>query len=322
MLVERRIGEYFRFEANPYFVGEPKPEFKSIKMVFRKEDTVRAAMVAKGEADVGFNLGPGAAALVTKITSTPATDVLMIRLDARFNPLLTDKRFRQALQYAINCQEMVKTIQQGFGQCTVVPAPPGSSGIPADLKLPYDPAKAKQFLKDAGKEGAPFTLVIRLAARFPFEAETYQAIVGYWKAIGLNVNLQVVESSSYTEMSRASAGQAPEVKVPPLAPLVTWSVPLSGEVLDTASMLAPYGTCRGARSLNCNAEMDDLFNKALAASGEERTRLTEQVVRKWYDEVPMISLFTLQYVAGMKANVDYTPTPDGCFVLGEIRRAK
>jgi peptide/nickel transport system substrate-binding protein len=322
MVVERKAGQYVRFEANPYFAGEPKPAFRSITMQFRRDATVRAAMVAKGEAAVAFNVGPGPATLAPKVSSQPATDVLMIRLDARFHPNYKDKRFRQALQYAINCPEIVKAIQGGFAECPVVPVPQSMVGVPADLKpYPYDPNKAKQLLKEAGMEGATITLYVRLIGRFPFESETYQAIVAYWTAIGLNVNLQVVEKAAYLEWTK-KAGYKPEVTVAPESTLPTNSIPLSSEAMDIPTIFAAYGTCTGNRSLYCTSEMDALFKSALAASGAERTKLTEQLVRKWYDELPLLTLPTFDYVTAMRADIAYEATPNGEFRLNSIQMAK
>ncbi len=323
MLVERRIGEYFRFEANPYFAGDPKPEFKSIKMVFRTEPTVRAAMVAKSEAAVAYNIGPQASSLVPKAKVQPATDVIVLRLDSRFHPNFKDVRFRQALQYAINCDEIVKTIQMGYGQCVPVTSVPGMASIPADIKpYPYDPNKAKQLLKEAGMENAEFTMYIRLIGRFPFEAETYQAMVAYWKAVGLKVNLQVQETSSYIEWSKTSTGLAPDVTQPPKAPLPTYLFPMSTEMMDTAGVLSPYASCKGNLSLFCDASVDALFTKSLAAAGDERLALTQQLVRKVYEQEPIVTLFTMAYIAGMSSNIEYSPAPNGDFVLNDIRRAK
>ena len=236
---------------------------------------------------------------------------------------MEDKRFRQALQYAINCEEIVKQIQMGYGQCAVVGVPLGAAGVPADLKpYPYDPAKAKQLLKEAGMEGAAFTYYIRLPGRWSFESETHQAISGYWTAIGLKPALQVVESTAYIAWSKISVGLPPEVKEPPKATLPMYAVEVSAGVMDTASILVPYGTCRGAYSLYCNPAMDALFQKALAAAGEERIRLTEQAVRMWYDEVPIINLFTLNFVTGMTKDLEYPTAPNGEFILNNIRRVR
>ena len=54
--------------------------------------------------------------------------------------------------------------------------------------------------------------------------------------------------------------------------LITY-YPTTNELMDLATALAPYGICRGERSLCCDAEMDDLFKKALAAFQAETAKL-------------------------------------------------
>jgi peptide/nickel transport system substrate-binding protein len=76
----------------------------------------------------------------------------------RFNverPPWTDVRARQAVAHAIDASLVVKTVQYGCG----VPArgilPPSIPGVPAgEARLPYDPARARRLLADAGLAGA------------------------------------------------------------------------------------------------------------------------------------------------------------------------
>ena len=67
------------------------------------------------------------------------------------NPLLADKRVRQAFTYAINRQEMLDSFFNSQGTIISGPFAPGSWAYNLDVQpLPYDPQKAEELLTEAG----------------------------------------------------------------------------------------------------------------------------------------------------------------------------
>jgi len=68
------------------------------------------------------------------------------------NPALKDVRVRQALNYAFDTKAMLASIGQGYGELTAQVFPPSSDAYDKalDSRYPYDPAKAKALLAEAG----------------------------------------------------------------------------------------------------------------------------------------------------------------------------
>ncbi|MCS6801767.1 MAG: ABC transporter substrate-binding protein [Chloroflexota bacterium] len=63
----------------------------------------------------------------------------------------TDKRVRQALWYAINREAIATTLFQGYAQPAISVAVPGTAYHDPTIPLPpYDPARARQLLAEAG----------------------------------------------------------------------------------------------------------------------------------------------------------------------------
>src|SRR5581483_411696 len=62
----------------------------------------------------------------------------------------SDLRVRQALNYAIDKQSLVSNIMQGLATVQGGLLPQGTPGYVDEPGFPYDPAKAKQLLSDAG----------------------------------------------------------------------------------------------------------------------------------------------------------------------------
>src|SRR2546425_359293 len=65
-----------------------------------------------------------------------------------------DKRVRQALNYAVNKEAIVRDVLKGTGSMSAGPVLPGTWGADAGLKpYPYDPERARKLLADAGYPG-------------------------------------------------------------------------------------------------------------------------------------------------------------------------
>ncbi len=128
------------------------------------------------------------------------------------NPLVKDWRFRQALNWAIDKQQLVKIAYAGY-------AVPGDTLIvsdfytnpdwhwqpPPDQLYGYDPAKATQLLADAGyktvggklldKQGKPITLRL-LACDGPPQGQKIGKLLTAWlQAIGIKVKFAYMTAS-------------------------------------------------------------------------------------------------------------------------------
>ena len=176
------------------------PEFKEVTFLGIPEEATRVAMLRTGEVDLApiyYDSVEKIKASGLKIISIQSSWSPVIRLGGlimtdpkRFNPNApwADKRVRQALLYAIDNKAIAKNIFSSE-------ATPVGSATPIRQWMdippyPYDPAKAKQLLAEAGyPKGFPITLKIFTTlpgAELPIIGE---AVALYWKAIGLDVKI-------------------------------------------------------------------------------------------------------------------------------------
>ena len=123
------------------------------------------------------------------------------------NAVLRDPRIRRALALAIDRQLIVDTL---WG---------GKVGIPRGNQLPafgplyladwpapaYDPDAARALLKEAGYRGQPIEYR-SLTNYYANEVATAQVLLEMWKAVGLNVVLQVKENFSQVVERTPSRG--------------------------------------------------------------------------------------------------------------------
>ena len=120
---------------------------------------------------------------------------------------LKDVNVRRALAISINRDEIVKAINAGnFYTPLYGYVPFGMKGAEDDFRKEgdakqlyqaYDPEKAKELLKEAGyDEFNPLTLKYKYSNN-SIHADVAQMLEQMWKAVGVNVELEVVESGVF-----------------------------------------------------------------------------------------------------------------------------
>ena len=127
-----------------------------------------------------------------KVVVAPSYRRLFIAIKQGRHPALADARVRQAMNYAINCEEIAASLIGGMANCRIdlVNAPYNNPGL---KPFAYDPAKAKQLLDEAGwvvsgKDGVRAKNGVRLALEmdttngsYLMDKEIAQVAADSWK---------------------------------------------------------------------------------------------------------------------------------------------
>ncbi len=293
-------------ERNEDYWGK-KPEVQRARFIWRSESSVRAQMVAIGEADLTPDIA-------VQDATNPATDVSYLNSETtrlRFEldkAPQNDKRVREAMQYAIDRNALRGTV---FSK-DVVPAThmfePGVPGYNADVKLrPYDPAKAKALIAAAKADGVPvdkeMTLICR-ANQWPGAQEAMEAITGYFRAVGLNVGLRCVENGQHTDMNTKPFD-------PNRGPILIQDSHDNANGDPAFTAITKYA-CEGANSTLCDKKLDDMIYRASALPiGPERVAAWKEAFGYLYaDLVPDVTLFHMVGYARIGKRIDYKPTID------------
>jgi len=124
------------------------------------------------------------------------------------DPKFKDARVRNAINYAVNKKEIIDTLFFGLAEVTTGPFLIDSWAYNKDMKpAPYDPAKAKAILYDAGwvdsngdgwleKDGKIFEFTLIVNQGNNERLRCAEMIQRYLKAVGIRVKIRVLEWSA------------------------------------------------------------------------------------------------------------------------------
>ncbi|MCC6717984.1 MAG: ABC transporter substrate-binding protein [Acetobacteraceae bacterium] len=176
-----------------------RPPIKTLRFVEVPEASSRINGLLAGEFHFAGDISPDQ---IQQIESNPVFDVQrglvpnhrLIVFDKNHAPL-RDPRVRRAMTHAIDRQAIVDALWAGR---TVIPRGLQwdfyADMLVADWTVPkYDPALARQMIKDAGYKGDPITFRV-LNNYYINQTATSQVLTEMWKQVGLNVQIQMVEN--------------------------------------------------------------------------------------------------------------------------------
>ena len=212
------------------------------------------------------------------------------------DPRFADKRVRQAFAYAINKQELIDGVLLGLGQIATGPLRPGTWAHTDKVKrYPYDPAKAKQLLADAGwkdrngdgilrnKEGQPFAFTIRTNQGNDERKKAAEIIQQRLKEIGVQTEIQTIEWAAFLkEYIRQKRFEAI---------VLGW-----GTTSDPDQYPIWHSSQSGPEQLNsisyANAEVDALLEKGRATCHQsERVAVYQRIQEILAEDQPYVFLY-------------------------------
>jgi peptide/nickel transport system substrate-binding protein len=309
-----------------YYRGAPRNSGVVIKVI--PDDTMRGLELRKGDVDLVVNdLPPDLVhGLSTvshlRVTTSAGTDYAYMGLNLR-DPLLADRRVRQAIGYAIDRAAIIKYLRRDFARETSGIIPEMSWAYRDDLfRFTYDPDRAKALLDEAGyRDPDGDGPLPRLTLSFKTStAEQYrlQAAVlqEQLRRVGIALDVRSYEFATlfadivrgnfqlYTLVFSAGASADPDI--------------LRRIFLSTQT--PPSGFNRGHYS---NPDVDHLLDLATAAATvDERRRYYGEAQRLIAIDAPVISLYARSNYVVAQADltgISLSPLGDLAFLAGVSR---
>ncbi len=205
MLSDWVPGTELVLERNPDYWG-PAPEISTI--IFRPvpEDSTRLAMLEAGDVDVIVRVPPleydrlsGVDGL--NVVMAPSTRAIYVGINVTVDPL-DDVRVRQALNHAIDKEEIVEVILSGAGRPLDSPLLPEMFPYRQVGPYEFDPEKARELLAEAGYPDGFDLTFHHPEGRYLMDRRIAEAIQGYLGDVGVNVTLETMEWAAYLAFIR------------------------------------------------------------------------------------------------------------------------
>ena len=180
--------------------GLPKIDTITWKPVV--DNNSRSAIMQTGEADFAFSI-PFEQAAVLK--ASPKVDLIAapsiiqryLSLNTQVKPF-NDPKVRRAINYAINKQALAKVAFAGYAVPAEGVVPPGVDFAEKLGPWPYDPAKARALLKEAGYPNG-FETTLWSAYNHTTAQKVIQFVQQQLQQVGIKASVQALEAGQRVE---------------------------------------------------------------------------------------------------------------------------
>lgn len=267
----------------------------------------RVAILLANDADIVSDLPPYSCSAIqdseqAEVVSAQSSVCAIFFCNLR-SGVCVDKRIRQALNYALDVQELIDTIMDGAALPLNGPLTRLHFGYDPVEPFPHDPTKARALLAEAGHENG-IQLVLDVPTTWPDEAtELARLMARQYAEVGINTEVrEYTDRPAYAEMVRDK--QMDDAACFDSSPLSTYR--LLREKLHSG-LAGPWW--QGYTNL----DVDKLLDQARATIDVDLRRdLYQRVYRLVRDDAPWIFLYnpTLFWGVGPSAQ-SFMPRIDG-----------
>ncbi|MFT3688842.1 ABC transporter substrate-binding protein [Paenirhodobacter sp.] len=304
-VVKNETGKHLSLLRNDAYFDGPKgkPTVEKIDIRTIPDVNTQIAEFFNGTLDFIFNVPADqteklAALDRYKVVNGASMRIGYLTLDAagRSDPNgpMTKKEVRQAMWHAIDRQAIVDALVKGASQVINSACAPSQANCAQDVpSYDYDPAKAKELLKQAGYPDG-FTIEFAAYRDRPYA----EAMMGYLEAVGIKPKLSYMQYAALREKRRK--GEVPVT-------FTTWG---SNSVADASASTGEYFTggpeddARDPQVIADIKQADGTIDKAARAA------LYKKALTRIAEEAYWIPLFTYNVNYVMSPDLNFEPTPD------------
>ena len=305
-LQQVRPDEAAMFVVNPNYFGE-KPYFQ--RVLYREVPSAasRATLLLSGQAQ--WIDRPSIQQVVdlskddrVKVEDSPGRAMMAARMNPTFKPF-DSKEVRQALNYAINREELMESVLRGTGDVGDSIVPPIVDGYdPSFFNYTYDPEKAKQMLAEAGYPDG-------------FEVELLYSDLWWWlEPLSIQLASQLAEVGVTVNPTRITGSDMRSRGSPGTSDMPFFVFEDGPIVLDPVYTLYLLAHSEGVsnRMKYSNPELDALIDEARQTlDRDKRLALMEKAQEIWMDDAPWLTVAYPRVFEAMAPNiVGWVPHPD------------
>jgi peptide/nickel transport system substrate-binding protein len=290
-----------------YFEGAPSIKRLTVRII--PDNSTRESELRKGSVDLAINAdfdpvtveslkkAPGINTEVTK-----GTNITHLGVNLQ-DPILKDRRIRQAIAYAIDRDAIIRDVLRGQASPARSILPPSQWAYdPNVTDYKYDPDRAKKLLAEAGKSSLKLSLK---TSPVSVSRKIGEAIQEQMRRVGVEIELQSLERQKLTQdMTEGNfqlylnilvgGNQNPDIF----------------RLVYSSGAIPPNGQ---NRSRYVNPQVDKLLEEARTATRERSKEIFSQVQKILAEDLPQIYLWypaTIVIYRDRISNVKVDPSGD------------
>jgi peptide/nickel transport system substrate-binding protein len=211
-----------------------------------------------------------------------------------------DVRVRRALYHAIDIAAIQRAVMRGQSVITGTLFPEQVNGYvrEEDVRLPFDAARARALLAEAGfPNGFEVTLDCP-NNRYINDEAICQAVAAMWTRVGVRTRLNAMPLGPFFQKIQRDDSSIY---------MLGWGVPTLDALYSFQSLLRTRDTGPGNGIWNfgrySNPQMDALIDRMQSESGEGRQAAIREALRLYREDVPHIPLHHQMIPWAMRGNV-------------------
>jgi peptide/nickel transport system substrate-binding protein len=303
-------GSQVVVKRNPGYWG-PKPQIASVDFRAVPDIATRVADLQSGQAQLADSMTPDSVAQLKsanlQVLSTPTERVSYLAFNTIHGGPADNVTVRKAISEAIDYSALAGDLEKGYAAPVNSVLTPLNFGYPKSLPdYKYDPAQARQLIKQAGAAGQ----TVIMATSPTYDPTIVQAIQADIQAAGLNVKIQSTDQATYLEKVQSPAHNWGSIR------FGQWSC----SCLDADGVAYPLFHSGTIWSSYRNPSFDALVDKARQTlSAPARTSLYARAYGILAQQVPGIGLFQIDAIYGASQQLRWKPDAQQDFFVADMK---
>ena len=304
-------------EANDaWWRGAPK--IKTVLFRPIPDDAVRVAALQNGEIDVAVNIPPHLANPIANhpklfLTTAPSIRTIQLMFQTHnfdekthqatgvYDGPTKDKRVRQAIQYALDVDEIIKGVLDGKAMRVATMLTSMHFGFDPGLKpIKQDLAKVKKLLADAGYPNGIEITLNGPQGRYVRDKEVAEAAAGQLNKAGIKTTLKTYEFVNYLNNLTYKHKGGPVW-------LIGWGTP----TIDAETVYNPLFHNGSNLGTYFNPDLDGLMDAAQKEMDEKkRLALYHQINKLWIEDAAAAPLYQQLDLYGASKRISWKARSD------------
>jgi peptide/nickel transport system substrate-binding protein len=313
-LTEWKKGDTITMARNTHFWDPTRPYVDGLVISIVADDNVRMLKVQSGEIDIGTQVPFNQIAKLKKVSGLDIKVAPYDRIDwLQFNekkPIFQDVKIRQAFNYAVDREAIIKAVLFGYGEVPTTFLPKMYLADTTDKPYPYDFAKAKTLISESSMPNG-FSVTLKIPSGDTIVSQVAQIVQQMVAPLGIKMSIQSIEGN--TLFAQTSAGDYEMAQGY-----------MTSDIFDPCELVAFAGAgdegSFAVWTFYNNPKVNALATGALSElDAEKRKGMYLDMQRQIFEDAPYLWLYWTPSVTAVRSDVHgFAILPTGNYWLEDV----